>query len=548
MTSADPGQNRWLFGPARDLLFGCGLLYAALFAGLLAFGPTLRPLQPLYLAPLLILLVSTPHYGATLLRVYEQREERRAYAFFTVWVTLALCAPLWSAFSTTTAEMQFVEHAAWIPVINANYALGIDGFSLPLIVLTALITPLVVIAAWKVIEHRRAQYMAAFLIMEGIMIGVFAATDAILYYVFWEAQLIPMFLVIGVWGGPNRVYATIKFFLYTFLGSVFMLVAVIYLYFQSGSFEILEFHQLRLDQTEQILIFIAFFLAFAVKIPMWPVHTWLPDAHVEAPTGGSAILAAIMLKMGGYGFIRFSLPIAPDASRELDWLIITLSLIAVVYIGFVALVQQDMKKLIAYSSISHMGFVTLGLFIAFSIFARSGGDIDGAALGVEGAMVQMVSHGFVSAALFLCVGVMYDRLHSRMIKDYGGVVNTMPIFASFMVLFAMSNAGLPGTSGFVGEFMVILASFKANFWYAFLAATTLVLGAAYTLWMVKRVVFGEVNNDGVATLQDVDAREFLVLGVLTLCVLLIGVWPAPLVDVLHASVDNLLRHIVVSKL
>jgi len=329
---------------------------------------------------------------------------------------------------------------------------------------------------------------------------------------------------------------------------VFMLVALIYLYFQSGSFEILDFHALRLDRTEQILIFVAFFLAFAVKIPMWPVHTWLPDAHVEAPTGGSAVLAAIMLKMGGYGFIRFSLPIAPDASRELDWLIIALSLIAVVYIGFVALVQQDMKKLIAYSSISHMGFVTLGLFIAFTIFARNGGTIDGAAMGVEGAMVQMVSHGFVSAALFLCVGVLYDRLHSRMIKDYGGVVNTMPIFASFMVLFALSNAGLPGTSGFVGEFMVILASFKANFWYAFLAATTLVLGAAYTLWMVKRVVFGEISNDGVAALQDVDAREFLVLGVLTLCVLLIGVWPAPLVDVLHASVENLLQHIVLTKL
>jgi len=399
-----------------------------------------------------------------------------------------------------------------------------------------------------VIEHKRAQYMAAFLIMEGLMIGVFAALDAILFYVFWEAMLIPMFLVIGIWGGPNRVYATIKFFLYTFFGSVFMLVALIYLYFQSNSFEILRFHALQLDLTEQTLIFVAFLAAFAVKIPMWPVHTWLPDAHVEAPTGGSAVLAAIMLKMGGYGFIRFSLPIAPDASRELDWLIITLSLIAVAYIGFVALVQQDMKKLIAYSSISHMGFVTLGLFIAFTIFARNGGAIDGAALGVEGAMVQMISHGFISAALFLCVGVMYDRLHSRMIKDYGGVVNTMPIFAVFMVFFAMSNAGLPGTSGFVGEFMVILASFKANFWYAFVAATTLILGAAYTLWMVKRVIFGEVTSEGVAALQDINAREFLVLGVLTLCVLLIGLWPAPLVDVLHASVENLLRHIVLTKL
>jgi NADH-quinone oxidoreductase subunit M len=497
--------------------------------------------------PILSVLIWLPIIGGIVVLLAGEGGARRTALVVSV-ATLVLCVPLWSAFSTTTADMQFVEHASWIPVINANYALGIDGFSLPLIVLTALITPLVVIAGWQVIEHKRAQYMAAFLIMEGLMIGVFAALDAILFYVFWEAQLIPMFLVIGIWGGPNRVYATIKFFLYTFFGSVFMLVALIYMYFQSSSFEILQFHRLELNLTEQILIFVAFLAAFAVKIPMWPVHTWLPDAHVEAPTGGSAVLAAIMLKMGGYGFIRFSLPIAPDASRELDWLIITLSLIAVVYIGFVALVQQDMKKLIAYSSISHMGFVTLGLFIAFTIFARGGGEIDGAALGVEGAMVQMVSHGFVSAALFLCVGVMYDRLHSRMIKDYGGVVNSMPIFATFMVLFALSNAGLPGTSGFVGEFMVILASFKANFWYAFLAATTLVLGAAYTLWMVKRVVFGEVTSDGVAALQDVDAREFLVLGVLTACVLLIGIWPAPLVDVLHASVENLLRHIVLTKL
>jgi NADH-quinone oxidoreductase subunit M len=367
-----------------------------------------------------------------------------------------------------------------------------------------------------------------------------------LFYVFWEAMLIPMFLIIGVWGGPNRVYATIKFFLYTFFGSVFMLVALIYMYFQSGSFDILGFHTLKLGLTEQILIFIAFLLAFAVKVPMWPVHTWLPDAHVEAPTGGSVILAAIMLKIGGYGFLRFSLPITPDASHSLDWLIIGMSLIAVVYIGFVALIQQDMKKLIAYSSIAHMGFVTLGFFIVFIISQNNAGS--GAALGVEGGMVQMVSHGFISAALFLCVGVLYDRLHSREIKDYGGVINTMPVFGAFMVFFAMANAGLPGTSGFVGEFMIILASFRADFWYAFLAATTLIIGAAYTLWMVKRVVFGDVTNEGVAALQDMNQREYIVLGTLAAAVLLLGLWPAPLVEVMDASVNNLLQHIAVSKL
>ncbi|MCU7907208.1 MAG: NADH-quinone oxidoreductase subunit M, partial [Candidatus Thiodiazotropha sp. (ex Epidulcina cf. delphinae)] len=402
------------------------------------------------------------------------------------------------------------------------------------------------IAGWEVIKYRPSQYMAAFLIMEGVMVGVFSALDAMLFYVFWEAMLIPMFLIIGVWGGANRVYATIKFFLYTFFGSVFMLVALIYMYFQSGSFDILGFHTLKLGLTEQILIFVAFLMAFAVKVPMWPVHTWLPDAHVEAPTGGSVILAAIMLKIGGYGFLRFSLPITPDASHTLDWLIIGMSLIAVVYIGFVALVQQDMKKLIAYSSIAHMGFVTLGFFIIFIISQNNGGS--GAALGVQGGMVQMVSHGFISAALFLCVGVLYDRLHSRQINDYGGVVNTMPVFAAFMVFFAMANAGLPGTSGFVGEFMVILASFRADFWYAFLAATTLIIGAAYTLWMVKRVIFGDVANDGVAALQDMNNREFIVLGTLAAAVLLLGLWPAPLVEVMDASVNNLLQHVAVSKL
>ena len=379
------------------------------------------------------------------------------------------------------------------------------------------------------------------------MIGVFSALDAMLFYVFFEAMLIPMFLIIGIWGGPKRVYATLKFFLYTFLGSVFMLVALIYLYLQGGSFAILDMHAQGLSLNEQIWIFVAFLLAFAVKIPMFPVHTWLPDAHVEAPTGGSVVLAAIMLKIGGYGFVRFSLPIAPDASSYLDWLLISLSLVAVVYIGLVALVQQDMKKLIAYSSISHMGFVTLGIFIAFTIFTSTGSS-QGAALGVEGAMVQMISHGFVSAALFFCIGVLYDRVHSREISAYGGVVNTMPWFAAFMVLFAMANSGLPGTSGFVGEFMVILAAFQANFWYAFLAALTLILGAAYSLWLVKRVLFGEVKNDNVAQLSDINAREVIVLGSLAVAVLLVGIWPEPLTRVMHASVENLLFHIAQTKI
>jgi NADH-quinone oxidoreductase subunit M len=444
--------------------------------------------------------------------------------------------PLYFGFDTRIAAMQFVEHRAWIPAFNINYYLGMDGISVLLVLLTSFSTVLVVIAGWRVIEERVAQYMAAFLIMEGLMIGVFAALDAILFYVFWEAMLIPMFIIIGIWGGPNRVYATIKFFLYTLLGSVLMLVAFIYLYFQAGqSFDILKFYAVRLDLTEQILIFFAFFMAFAVKVPMWPVHTWLPDAHVEAPTGGSVILAALMLKMGAYGFVRFSLPILPDASHELAWFMIALSLIAIVYIGLVALVQEDMKKLIAYSSIAHMGFVTLGLFI-FN------------AQGVEGAIIQMISHGFVSGALFLCVGVLYDRLHSRMINDYGGVVERMPIFAAFFMLFAMANAGLPGTSGFVGEFLVIIGAFQANIWYAVLAGTTLVFGAAYSLWMYKRVIFGAVANENVAALEDANGREILFLSLLAAAVLVMGVWPNPFLEVMHASVDNLLKLTALSKL
>ena len=461
--------------------------------------------------------------------------------------TLALCVPLWSGFDATTPALQYFEKEPWIGALNAWYHLGIDGIALPLIVLTAFTTPLVVIAAWTTIERRPAQYFAAFLVMEGLMIGVFSAADALLFYVFWEAMLIPMFLIIGIWGGTRRVYATIKFFLYTFLGSVLMLVALIWLYLDGGSYEIAAMHRLPLGMTEQVLIFLAFFAAFAVKVPMWPVHTWLPDAHVEAPTGGSVVLAAIMLKMGGYGFLRFSLPITPDASRELDWLIITLSLIAIAYIGFVALVQRDMKKLIAYSSIAHMGFVTLGAFVAYDIWQTTG-SVSGAAMGLDGAMVQMVSHGLVSGALFLCVGVLYDRLHTRDISAYGGVVNTMPVFAFFAVLFAMANAGLPGTSGFVGEFLVIMASFKANFWYAFVAALTLILGAAYTLWLVKRVIWGDVGNDGVASLKDLNAREFVVLATLALAVLLLGVWPAPLLDVMRPTIGFLVEQLMVSKL
>ena len=466
------------------------------------------------------------------------------------WTALAVAAlvfllalGLWFGFEAGVAGMQFVERAAWIRAFAIDYYLGVDGISMPLVVLTAFATLLVVVAAWEVVRYKPAQYLAAFLIMEGIMIGVFSALDAILFYVFFEAMLIPMFLIIGVWGGPNRIYATLKFFLYTFLGSVMMLVALIYLRTEAGSFAIQDFYGLQLPLATQTLVFLAFLAAFAVKVPMFPVHTWLPDAHVEAPTGGSVILAAITLKIGGYGFLRFSLPITPEASLALDWLLIGASLIAVVYIGLVAMVQEDLKKLIAYSSIAHMGFVTLAFFLIFRILAGSGSR-DGALLALEGGMVQMISHGFVSAAMFLCVGVLYERMHTRRIADYGGVANRMPVFAGFFVLFAMANAGLPGTSGFVGEFMVILASFQAGFWYAAIAGLTLILGAAYSLWMIKRVVYGEVRSDSVDELQDVSMRERLLLGSLAVAVLFFGVYPAALIDVMAPSLDALLQIVV----
>jgi NADH-quinone oxidoreductase subunit M len=448
---------------------------------------------------------------------------------------LLVTLPLIFGFDASHAGFQFTERAVWISRFNIQYLLAVDGLSVWFVPLTAVITVVVILAGWESIEDRVAQYMGSFLILSGLMVGVFSALDGLLFYVFFEATLIPMYLIIGIWGGPRRVYAAFKFFLYTLLGSLLTLVAILYLYTASGSFEVLAWHALPLSLEAQVLLFLAFLMAFAVKVPMWPVHTWLPDAHVEAPTGGSIVLAAIMLKLGAYGFLRFSLPIAPDASHELAWFMITLSLVAVVYIGLVALVQQDMKKLVAYSSVAHMGFVTLGFFLFSS-------------LGVQGAIVQMVSHGFVSGAMFLCIGVLYDRMHTRQIADYGGVVNRMPKFAAFFVLFAMANAGLPATSGFVGEFMVILAAVKFDFWIGLLAATTLIFGAAYTLWMVKRVIFGEVANDHVNELKDTSPREFYLLLLLAFFVLLMGLWPALFTDLMSVSVDGLLRHVSASKL
>jgi len=461
---------------------------------------------------------------------------QRVLALLGALAGFLVTIPLYTGFDLKSAGMQFVELAPWIDRFNVHYHLGVDGISMLFLLLNSFVTILVVIAGWSVIESRVAQYYASFLILSGLMNGVFCALDGVLFYVFFEATLIPMFIIIGVWGGANRVYAALKFFLYTLAGSLLLLIALLYLYNKSGgSFAILDWHALPLPLRTQELLFFGFLLAFAVKVPMWPVHTWLPDAHVEAPTGGSVVLAAIMLKLGAYGFVRFTLPILPDASRELAWLMIALSLIAVVYIGLVALVQTDMKKLIAYSSISHMGFVTLGFFI-FNAY------------GVEGGLVQMISHGFISAAMFLCVGVMYDRMHTRLIADYGGVVNTMPKFASLMMLFAMANSGLPATSGFVGEFMVIMGAMKAGFWIAFAAATTLIFGAAYTLWMYKRVIFGAVANDHVAKLADLNPREFLVLALLAAAVLMMGIWPLPFTEVMHASVDGLLRHVALPKI
>ncbi len=477
-------------------------------------------------------------FGALLLALGREDQVKavRWLALVGALAGLAVTLPLIQQFDNSTAAMQFVEKALWIERFNIYYHLGVDGISFWFVPLTAFITVIVVIASWENITERVNQYMGAFLILSGLMVGVFSALDGLLFYVFFEATLIPMYLIIGIWGGPNRIYAAFKFFLYTLMGSLLTLIAIIYLYTQSGgSFEILDWHKLPLSMTAQTLIFFAFFAAFAVKVPMWPVHTWLPDVHVEAPTGGSAVLAAIMLKLGAYGFLRFSMPIAPDASHKLAWLVIALSLVAVIYVGVVALVQKDMKKLVAYSSVAHMGFVTLGFFIFNP-------------LGVAGGIVQMIAHGFVSGAMFLCIGVLYDRVHSREIASYGGVVNTMPKFAAFALLFAMANCGLPATAGFVGEWMVILGAVQYNFWIGLGAATALIFGAAYTLWMYKRVYLGPVTNDNVRGLTDIGNREFLVLGLLAIAVLYMGLYPKPFTDVMDVSVAELLKHVAMSKL
>lgn len=499
--------------------------------------------------PLLSTLIWLPILGGLITFLLGDRRigSAKVFALLVTIATFLLSIKLYFGIDESTAMMQFGEQLPWLPGFNINYSLGVDGISVALILLTTFTTVLVLMGSWSSIENRAHQYFAAMLMLEGLMVGVFCALDAVLFYILFEGMLIPMFIIIGIWGGPRRIYASIKFFLYTFLGSVFMLIGLIYLYNKSGSFDLATWANLPLNATEQMWLFFAFLAAFSVKVPMVPVHTWLPDAHVEAPTGGSVVLAAIMLKIGGYGFLRFGLPIVPDASTEWAWLVILLSLIAVVYIGFVALVQEDMKKLIAYSSIAHMGFVTLASFIVFAM-VREDGNLEGARLSLQGGMVQMISHGFISGAMFSCVGVLYDRMHSRMIKDYGGVINTMPWFAGFFVLFAMANAGLPGTSGFVGEFMVILAAFQSHPLIAFFAAFTLILGAAYTLWMVKRVVFGEIGNHHVAELTDINAREAWMLGLFAAGVLALGVYPKPLIDLMDAPIAALVDHIVQTKL
>jgi len=497
---------------------------------------------------LLSLLIWLPIVGAVpvLLAGSGRPNTARWISLLMAILTFAVSLFLIPQYHPDVAGMQLVESHLWIESLNVHYSLGVDGISVALILLTTFVGILVIVGAWEVIQDKPHQYMAAMLVLEGLMIGVFCATDALLFYVFFEAMLIPMFILIGIWGGPRRVYATLKFFIYTFFGSIFMLVGLIYLYLKAGTFDLHTLTTLPLSMQEQSWLFFAFLLAFAVKVPMVPVHTWLPDAHVEAPTGGSVVLAAVMLKIGGYGFLRFSLPIVPDASHHFAWVVILLSLIAVVYIGYVALVQEDMKKLVAYSSVAHMGFVTLGVFIAFML-VREQGNTDAARLGLQGAMVQMISHGFVSGAMFSCIGVLYDRLHTRLIKDYGGVINVMPWFGFFYVFFAMANCGLPGTSGFVGEFMVILSSFSANPWIALFAAFTLIIGAAYTLYLVKRVLWGEVTNPHVAEMTDINGREWFVLGAFAVAVLVLGVWPEPLTHLMDTSVNQLVQVLAIHK-